>query len=83
MTDEEFRIEVQRALKAERKVTDVAFTPLQDGVEIVHFWDGDIRPEFSVNKRAVKDKQSLALLIKAQAQSAFEAKQAEAANGTA
>lgn len=81
MTDEEFRTEVQRVLKAERKVTDVAFTPLPNGVEVVHFWEGDIRPEFSVNKRAIKDKQSLALLIKAQAQSAFEAKQAEAANG--
>ena len=71
MTDEEIRVEVQRVLLAERKVSDVSFTPLGD-VEVVHFWDGGTRAQFSLGKRGIKDRQQLALAVKAQAQSAFE-----------
>ncbi len=71
MTNEQFRVEVQRILQDERKVTDVSFTPLGD-VEVVHFWDGGVRAQFSLSKKSIKDRQQLALVVKAHAQSAFE-----------
>lgn len=73
MTDEEIRIEVQRVLLAERRVSDVSFTPASPTLEVVHFWDNGLRSQFTLDKRAIKDKQQLALAVKAQAGSAFEA----------
>lgn len=80
MQIEEFRIEVQKALKDERRVTDVAFEPFSDGLELVYFWDGAVRSSFSMMPSKIADKQQLRLAVKASAQSAYDAalKQVEA-----
>ena len=75
MTLDNFRIEVQKCLKNERKVTDVAFEPLQDGLERVYFWDNGIRSNFVMHPEKIANKQELALAAKAQAQTAYEAAQ--------
>ncbi len=72
MTLDEFRTEVQKCLKNERKVTDVAFEPLQDGLERVYFWDNGVRGNFLMAAGKVTDKQTLHLAVKAQAQTAYE-----------
>lgn len=79
MTIEEFRVEVQKALKADRKVTDVAFEPLPDGVERVYFHDQGVRANFLLIPAKIDNKQTLALAVKAQAQTAFEAAKSAAA----
>lgn len=73
MTIEEFRAEVQKCLKNERRVTDVAFEPLPDGLEKVYFWDTGIRASFLSAPAKLDNKQTLALTVKAQAQTAYEA----------
>lgn len=83
MTLDEFRTEVQKCLKSERKVTDVAFEPLEGDLERVYFWDSGVRGNFLIAPGKVTDKQTLHLAVKAQAQTAFsdakvqEAKDAE------
>lgn len=70
MTLDDFRKAVQTSLKNERGVTDVAFTPLTDGVEQVSFWDRGVRGHFTVKSNL--DKQALGMAVKAMADVAYE-----------
>lgn len=66
-----FRHDVQDLLRDTRGVTDVAFTPGQDGTEKVSFWQDGIRAHFLLRPTEFADRNALAAAIGPIAQGAF------------
>lgn len=78
MSPEEFRIHVQQALFKDRKTRDVAFEPLEGGLERVYFWDQGVRANFLIDTNKIKGVQQLGLAVKASADQSHEAAKVQA-----
>lgn len=86
MQIDELRLKVQNALKSERGVTDVAFTPYSSlplGVELVSFWEGGVRAHFAVVMDYLEAMPYMARVISNMAEAALASAKVKAAQEAA